>query len=384
MITKILYLLYNKYNRSGGLDMENLKSNIDHYMKLKGIRTYSRLLVVIAHELGIKGQKAYEFVNKEKSNFSKMLKGERPLKYEFIIPLEKIFGVSLARLLEEDAYKLPIEKDNVPFDKGLRYYAYLDDPKLYKKEFDLLLAKDGKSILTHSDEFGKTFLDYVVEYRSVNGVRYLHDEYGIKLRWYHNQFEFRKDKGDIWINFENWIEFARLVASMNDVELFNDIYDSYNMFFTNGHYATENCIFCQSEYLEIILDNVNLFNSIFEIKSYELKLGSIGKRKKQVDSITFYSINPIINNCLRYALKHLDKYKCRAIDILKFGIDYNKKIASEIDFNDCYICNELSGLKKLSNDDYYDIVIFVDVEVNDNEIKSLIDQLPKFNNVNKV
>ncbi|MEI3267348.1 MAG: hypothetical protein V8R85_09920 [Frisingicoccus sp.] len=80
----------------------------------------------------------------------------------------------------------------------------------------------------------------------------------------------------------------------------------------------------------------------------------------------------------------MDKYKCRAIDILKFGIDYNKKIASEIDFNDCYICNELSGLKKLSNDDYYDIVIFVDVEVNDNEIKSLIDQLPKFNNVNKV
>ena len=102
-----------------------------------------------------------------------------------------------------------------------------------------------------------------------------------------------------------------------------------------------------------------------------------------VDSITFYSINPIINNCLRYALKHLDKYKCRAIDILKFGIDYNRKIANEIDFYDCYICNELGGLKKLSNDDYYDIVIFVDVEVNDNEIKSLIDQLPKFNNVNK-
>ena len=44
------------------------------------------------------------------------------------------------------------------------------------------------------------------------------------------------------------IEFARLVASMNNVELFNDIYDSY--------------------------------------------------------SITYRSINPIINNCLRYALNH--------------------------------------------------------------------------------
>ena len=96
--------------------MGNLKNNIDHYMKLKGIKMYSHLLVNIAHELGIKGQDAYKFANKEKSNFSKMLKDERPLKYEFIIPLEKIFGVSLARLLDEDSYKLPTEKDNVPSD----------------------------------------------------------------------------------------------------------------------------------------------------------------------------------------------------------------------------------------------------------------------------
>lgn len=359
--------------------MENLRINIDHYMKLKGIKMYSHLLVNIAHELGIKGQRAYEFANREKSNFSKMIKGERPLKYEFIIPLEKIFGVSLARLLEKDAYKLPVEKDNVPFNKGFRYYAYLDEPKLYKEEFDLLLAKDGKSILTQTDEFEKTFLDYVVEYHSINGVRYLHDEYGIKLKWFHNQFEFKKDKGITWINFENCIDFARLVASMNDTELFNDIYDSYNMFFANGHYATKDCIFCQSEYLEILLDNDNLFNSIFEIKPYELELGSISRRKKQVDSITYHSINPIINNCLRYALEHLDKYKCQAIDILKFGINHNRRIASEITFDDYYICNELGGLTNFGNEDYYDIVIFVDVEVKDVEIRTLINQLPKFN-----
>lgn len=358
--------------------MENLKNNIDHYMELKGIKMYSHLLADIARELGIKGQEAYEFADKEKSNFSKMLKGERPLKYDFIIPLEKIFGISLARLLHEDAYKLPVEKENVPFNKGFRYYAYLDDPELYKDEFDVLLANDGKSILTQTDEFGKTFLDYVVEYHSVNGVRYLHDEYGIKLKWYHNHFEFKKDKGIIWMHFENFIEFARLVASMKDVELFNDIYDSYNMFFTNGHYATEDCIFCQGEYLEIILDDDDLFHSIFEIKPYELKLGSMVRRKKQVDSITYRSINPIINNCLRYALKHLDKYKHRALDILKFGIDHNRRIASEIAFDDCYICNELGGLKSFRDESRYDIVIFVNVEVNDDEIRAIIKQLPEF------
>lgn len=128
-----------------------------------------------------------------------------------------------------------------------------------------------------------------------------------------------------------------------------------------------------------MLDNDDLFNSIFEIKPYELKMGNIGRRKKQVDSITYRSINPIINNCLRYALKHLDKYKHKAIDILKFGINYNRRIDGEVDFNDYYVCNELGGLKNFRNEDYYDIIIIVDVEVNDDEVKSLINRLLEFN-----
>lgn len=358
--------------------MTNLKNNIDHYMEQKGIRMYSHLLVDIAHELGIKGQQAYAFAEREKSNFSKMLKGERPLKYEFIIPLEKIFGVSLARLLDENAFKMPIEKDNVPYNKGFRYYAYLDDPKLYKEEFDLLLAKDGKTIISQTDEFGKTFLDYVVEYRAVNGVRYLHDEYGIKLKWYYNNFNFNKSKGVTWVNFDNAIEFARLVASMDDADLFNDIYDSYNMFFTNGHYGGGNSIFYSTDYLEILLDHDHLFNSMFEIRQYQLEVGAIGKRKKQVDFVTYYSINPIINNCLRHSLQHLDKYKHRAKDILKFAINYNNRIATENVENDCYLCNELGGIKSLRDKDYYNLVVFIDVEINDPEIKELVDHLPKF------
>ena len=362
------------------LNMTNLKNNIDHYMKQKGIRMYSHLLVDIAHELGIKGQQAYAFADREKSNFSKMLKGERPLKYEFIIPIEKIFGVSLARLLDENAFKMPIEKDNVPYNKGFRYYAYLDDPKLYKEEFDLLLAKDGKPIISQTDEFGKTFLDYVVEYRAVNGVRYLHDEYGIKLKWYYNNFDFNKSKGVTWIHFDNAIEFARLVAGMDDADLFNDIYDSYNMFFTNGHYGGNDSIFYNTDYLEILLDHDHLFNSMFAIKRYELELGPIGRRKKQVDSVTYYSINPIINNCLRYSLQHLDKYKHRAKDILNFAIRYNKRISDEIAEDDCYICNELGGIKSLRDNDYYNLVVFVDVEITDPDIKELVDRLPTFKN----
>lgn len=360
--------------------MTNLKNNIDHYMQLKGIKMYSHLLINIAHQLGIQGKEAYTFAERERGNFSKMLKGKRPLKYEFIIPLEKIFGVSLAKILEENAYKLPIEKENVPFNKGFRYYAYLDEPNLYKNEFDKLLAKDGKSILNNTDEFGKTFLDYVVEYRAVNGVRYLYDEYGITLKWYHNNFNFKKEKGEIWCQFDNYIEFARLVASMNDANLFNDIYDSYNMFFTNGHYGSNNSIFCSPDYLEILLDNEIIFNSLFENKKYDLILGNSGKKKYGVDVLTYYSINPILNNCLNYALKHLDKYKGQAIDILKFGIKYNREITSKIDTSNCYVCNELGGIKSCEDQNFYKCAIIVnnDEDIEDEDIKKLIKELLVF------
>lgn len=355
--------------------MKDLKKNIDHYMNLKGIKKYSHLLIDIARELGIKGQDAYEFASREKSNFSKMLKGERPLKYEFIIPLEKIFGVSLARLMDEDAYKLPIEKRDVPFNKGFRYYAYLDDPQLYKNEFDLLLTRDGQSIITQTDEFGKTFLDYVVEYRSVNGVRYVHEEYGIKLRLFSNRFEFKNDRGVTWINFENSMEFARLVASMNDIELFNCIYDTYYLFFVCGRYD-EGSIFANNDFLELILDDDDLFRSIFIEKPY------VFERKKQFDPITYHSINPIINNCLRHSLKNLGKYKSRAIEILNFGIDYNRKKADIIDFTHCKINNEdneLGAVRTWKDENFCELFIFTDVETDDIEIKELISQLPRFN-----
>ena len=67
--------------------MSDLRNNIHRYMDIKQIKYYSDLLYMIGKELKVNDP--YEFAEKEKSNFSKMLKGERPLKHEFIIPLEK-------------------------------------------------------------------------------------------------------------------------------------------------------------------------------------------------------------------------------------------------------------------------------------------------------
>ena len=77
-------------------------------------------------------------------------------------------------------------------------------------------------------------------------------------------------------------------------------------------------------------------------------------------------------------MKNLDKYKQRALTILKFGIDYNRKKAANIDFINCYVCNELGALKNSKNENYYDLIVFADVETNDDDVNALIHQLPQF------
>ena len=358
--------------------MTNLKKNIDHYMELKGIKMYSHLLHAVALQLGIKGQAAYDFANREKANFSKMLKGERPLKYEYIIPLEKIFGVSLARMMDEDSYKFPVEKEMVPYIKGFRYYAYLDNKDLYEKELATLLSKEGKSILHEMDEFGKTFLDYVVEYKAVNGVRFLHDFYKIRLRFWTNRFE-TEPEGIFWIH-DTAIEFCRMVANMGDLKLFNDIYDSYYMFASNG-FCLPQILYSQDDFYEIVMDHEYLFNDLFDIKTYKYEFSPSGKRKQGRDGMSFSSINPVINGCLNYALKHLDKYKKQAQEILKFGIEHNARIKEGLTLKpeDVYI-DEIGGLKNIKNNDVVDIAIEASIkDIKDNEINKLISELPKFN-----
>ena len=359
--------------------MTDLENNINHYMSIKGIKSYIHLLREIALKLGIDKTKTIDFAYKEKANFSKMLKGKRHIKYDFIVPLETILGVPLAKILNPFAYMLPIDKENVPYDKGFRYYAYKDDIKLYEKELDTLLTKSEESPLSQMDEFGKTFLDYVVEYNSINGVRFLRDKYHLKLRMWNNLFE-TEPKGMFWVH-DKGIDLARMIANMGDTNLFNDIYDSYYVASVGRTYHSD-IIFAQDEYLEIMLSYKNLFESIFQPIVYKRETSHIEKRKYQIDTVSFCSINPIINNCLKYALNHIDKFKKQAIKILEFGIEHNREVIDHLHIDhSCLLVDEVGALHEIGHLDrpgLIDIVVFCDNLTNDKEIDTLINRLPTF------
>lgn len=355
------------------------KEVVSYYKSIKGIKFDSDLLRKIGAELGYDYSILEDFVKSQKGNFSKMIKGIRPINKDYIIPLEKIFGVPVAKLINPDAYTYLINKENIPFLKGIKYYAYMDDMNLYTNELSKMTDKSGCPIIFKTDEFEKSFIDYVVEYNSVNAIKYLYEVIQIKLEWYHNQFSVNGE-GFKHNHLYNSFLFTKMIADLNDEKMFFDIYDTYNMFVTNGHYGGMYGNYEQDEFLKIILNNECLFNDIFREKAYLHICSNSEKRKSEMESYTVNVINPIIINCLRYAVNHLDNYKNHAIRILKFAKEHNRKIIDKLgDSNYFYIMTDLGGIYS-TDGNIIDLLIYCNVDCNDITINELIEELPKNEN----
>lgn len=353
------------------------KEVVNYYKGLKGIKYDSDLLRKIGKKLNYKDETLENFVSAHKSNFSKMLKGKRKLNADYIIPLEKILGIPIAKLVDPEAYKFIINKEEVPFVKGIKYYAYKDDMDLYINELSKLTDICANPIICNEDEYRKTFIDYVVEYNSVNAIKFLHNEYQIKLQWWHNIFEIKNQKHKDII-FKNTNYLIRMIANMNDPQLFFDIYDTYNMFLTNGHYGGTSGIFESEDFIKAILDNEHLLNDALVCKEYIQYTSHFSKKCNVERPVIINSINPIINVCLRYAIENIEQYKKQALDILHFAIKYNKQVINRLDKSQMiYEMNELGGLYSKDGKKIIDLLIYYNGISDIQEIQNLINKLPK-------
>lgn len=105
-----------------------LKEKLTILMEENNIATQSDLLHRICEELN--EEDVDDKVKKQKSNFSQMLedKGNRKLKKEYYIPLEKIFDIRIAELLD-DSKDLRYHYVN----KGIRWAAASDDVEEFQR-----------------------------------------------------------------------------------------------------------------------------------------------------------------------------------------------------------------------------------------------------------
>ena len=110
------------------------------------------------------------WVSSQAPDLSKKIKGIRSFTDDDKKAIERALDMSWVDIVEPK----PEKKKNTDFKLcGIRYAAYKDEERYYQ---DLAYGYDVdeyNSPLANYDEYGKTIVDYVIEYRSETGLRFL-------------------------------------------------------------------------------------------------------------------------------------------------------------------------------------------------------------------
>ena len=261
------------------------KEVMETLMQKMGIRFDSALLRRIAVELG---EDPDDFVVREKSNFSKMLRRLRTVNPNYIVPLEKIFGTSILTMAGMKGYEIEDDPDAIPYLKPLRFFAYKDDPALYE-ELDKMTTPDGDKILFERDEYNRWFLDYVVEYGALNGVRFLVDKHGLCYDPIYRQLRMSDYFGT---NDTQNLAFAMMLAK-KDPGLFVQIYQPLK-WLTDPMRGQGQPIFENPRLLRVLAENEEAIELLMEIKQERLTKVNPGATPKDGNDDLLIFANPML------------------------------------------------------------------------------------------
>lgn len=290
------------------------KDRIDELMKKTNIESDKSLLIKIIEMIG-KERVTIDTYEKKKSNFSKMLSGERDFTLDYIVALEKIFNVPFVYIKEG---KTEFEMGFIP--KGMRYTCYKNSYEAFE-ELDKDLTDNCCSVLTSSDEYGKHLLDYIIEYNSIEGIRYLVKDHSLKYRSLNDTMFL--DNGMIFARNDDYVFLiAKMLIENNEIELFNSIFDHYSLIY---YYSDYKSIYVNEEFYKLILNNEDALNSILNCRDLEWSYGNHGNKYIKENNQILLNVNPLINIIYNYAIKHYNIYEKQVNKILQEALMLNEE-----------------------------------------------------------
>lgn len=330
-----------------------LKEKLTILMEENNIATKSDLLRRIYEELDEKDVDGT--VKKQKSNFSQMLEGNRTLNKEYYIPLEKIFDIRIAELLD-DSKELKYQYVN----KGIRWAAASDDVE----EFRRLCNEDNptfyQKVIKSKDEFGKDIIDYIIEFKAINGFKYLINNQKLKYSTAFGGYNlnFSNITNYFSVTIKKLLELSKMLLENGDIQTFNTFFNTYQLLCDFGSFP--NNVYLDKDFLNGIIENEEIFNSMFSCK--ELTLNEANHTKK-MENETFLYINPILNNLLNVCFEQNKRIEINKI--LEYGLKMNKivfdtikeKVNSKI--HDIKI--EKTGEVLVNNFCYGSVIVITDV-----------------------
>ena len=193
----------------------NRKQNIEKKIKEK----YANLseFFIEMTRIAYPDYNPYGYYQKNKGNYSKALSGERSFKEREIIAMEELLLTSFSDLLTNE--------NKTFLYRGIRYLAFTDDLER-AKSVESNLLKELKY-----DEYGKTLLDYVLEYKAKKIFRVLIEE--DKLKAFANYTSFTFFNGCITTGNNNKIiekEIIKFVFELNDKSLLDKLFKNNELY----------------------------------------------------------------------------------------------------------------------------------------------------------
>lgn len=291
-----------------------IKDRIRKLRELHNIKTELDLLVMLLAELGHEDPEAQ--AKKEKYNFSKMLNGERKIKHEFVIPLQKIFNVSIDYIVNGVADDL--KKSYV--SRGLEHAVASNSINEYLK-LGKLIDRNGNYVIYNRDEFQNTIFDYIVKYRSIEGIQYFVENKNLTYVFKDGVFELN-GKVEYLKNMKSLpLDFASIIIQEDNLELFNKLFDKVSMIRYHDH---PRVIYSKKEFIDGVLNSDNIFKNCIWIKKFPLY--DINHKLNKEKMTTGIFVNPLINYLFE---RCLEKYRGNdeiIKDLLKFGYSSNCKV----------------------------------------------------------
>lgn len=259
----------------------------------------------------------YEWQKQNKSNFSHMLNGGRPFKQEWIIALEDILHTSLAYLFGGE------EVSSMEFSKmGIRYAAFEGTRKAYE-ELNMETTADGDLIIFNTDEYEKYLLDYIIEYQSIEGIRFLSEKYDFALSNMNNMFWYGDDVGKLSPSNNKEMPYlvAKLICKNNDGELFKKVFRGFELL----KYVADSNVLLKDKFLDALMESLEVVRSLQEdypIKIEEVNWGLVGGEEQEG-----LFTNPILQALLNRAIS------VKNDNVIKSIIDYAKQFnQKQIDY----------------------------------------------------
>ena len=294
----------------------DIQQRIDELMKQNNIDTYITLLrKIFKCSVRDESKTDVQWATNQKSNFTNMLKGKRPFTVEMILGLEHVLHTSMDSIING----LPYNERYQP--RGLEYTVVCDDFSAYLK-LDGETDDEAVNILRNTDEYNKSLLDYIIKYRSVNGIRFLREKHNFFFNPMNNMFNTDSSMPIICGNFDSApMEIAKLLAEKEETNLFIEIFDPF--YEISRYVDTDRYLYNKKEFIRTVLTSGKVLQKMLSSKEMSIKDANRGLIScgYNFDDVSF--INPLLRLLLQEAVNQGNYTYIK--QIVDFGRDFNKK-----------------------------------------------------------